>query len=52
MEPAVYGRQSRGIEVRVVVEGKVRAENDFEHLQDHIMPYGISYRAIVPRQHE
>ncbi len=37
---------------RVVVDGKVLAEGDFEYLGGKMRPYPISYRAIVPRQRE
>lgn len=37
---------------RVVVAGAVKAEGDFELLSGRIVPYPISYRAIVPRQSE
>jgi hypothetical protein len=37
---------------RVVVDGKVLVEGDMEHLMGKMRPYGISYRAIVPRQRQ
>ena len=37
---------------RVVVDGKVKAEGDFEYLGGKMVPYPISYRAIVPRQRD
>ena len=37
---------------RVVVNGQVKAEGDFELRQGRMVPYPISYRAIVPRQQE
>lgn len=37
---------------RVVVDGAVKAEGDFEQLSGRVQPYPISYRSIVPRQRE